>query len=60
VLQRFYGLNGGLIARFYRNKLTKGDKLRILAGKPPVPVTKALYNFSEKSFIKRERAKRDS
>jgi len=55
VLQRFYGLNEGLIARFYRNRLTKGDKIRILAGKPPVPMTKALYNFSEKAFIKRER-----
>ena len=55
VLQRFYGLNEGLIARFYRNRLTKGDKIRILAGKPPVPMTKALFNFSEKAFIKRER-----
>ena len=60
VLERFYGLNEGLVERFYRNRLTKKDKLRILAGKPPVPVTKALYNLSEKAFIKRERAKRDS
>ena len=60
VLERFYGLNEGLVERFYRNRLTKKDKLRILAGKPPVPVTKALYNLSEKAFINRERAKRDS
>ena len=55
VLQRFYGLSEGLVERFYRNRLTKGDKLRILIGKPPVPVSKALQNLSEKAFIKRER-----
>lgn len=60
VLQRFYGLNQGLIERFYAGQLTWRDKARILIGKPPVPVHKALYNFSEKAFIKRERAKRDS
>jgi len=60
VLQRFYGLNQGLIERFYAGKLKWYDKLRILIGKPPVPVSKALYNFSEKAFIRRERAKRDS
>ena len=59
VLQRFYGLNQGLIERFYAGQLKWHDKLRILIGKPPVPVSKALYNFSEKAFIKRERAKRD-
>ena len=57
VLERFYGLNEGLIARFYRNCLSKKDKLRILIGKPPVPVSKALYNFSEKAFMRRERNK---
>ena len=60
VLQRFYGLNQGLIERFYAGKLKWYDKARILIGKPPVPVSKALYNFSEKAFITRERAKRDS
>ena len=60
VLQRFYGLNEGLIERFYAGKLKWYDKLRILIGKPPVPVSKALYNFSEKAFITRERAKRES
>ena len=60
VLQRFYGLNQGLIERFYAGELKWYDKARILIGKPPVPVTKALYNLSEKAFIKREKAKRDS
>lgn len=59
VLQRFYGLPQDLIERFYAGQLTTTDKARILIGKPPVPVTKALYNFSEKAFIKRERAKRE-
>ena len=59
VLERFYGLPRPLIERFYSGYLIKNDKRRILIGKPPVPVSKALYNFSEKAFIKRERAKRD-
>lgn len=58
ILQRFYGLSDGLIKRFYANELKRRDKVRILIGKPPVPVSKALYNFSEKAFIKRERAAR--
>lgn len=60
VLQRFYGLNQGLIERFYAGTLTWRDKARILIGKPPVPVHKALYNFSERAFIKRERKRRES
>ncbi|RKQ71089.1 lycopene beta-cyclase [Litorimonas taeanensis] len=58
VLQRFYGLSEGLIKRFYAGKLTLTDKARILIGKPPVPIHKALYNFSEKAFIERERERR--
>lgn len=57
VLQRFYGLGRGLIRRFYRNELTLRDKARILIGKPPVPVSKAMINLSETAFIRRERAK---
>ena len=60
VLQRFYGLNQGLIERFYAGQLTWRDKARILIGKPPVPIHKALYNFSERAFIKRERKRRES
>ena len=59
VLQRFYGLNEALIRRFYRNELTWRDKLRILIGKPPVPVLKAIANFSERRFIRRERTQKD-
>lgn len=42
VMQRFYGLNDGLIARFYAGRLTLADQARILTGKPPVPVREAL------------------
>lgn len=55
VLQRFYTLSESLIKRFYEGNLHKKDKLRILIGKPPVPVLKALYFFSEKAFVAREK-----
>ncbi len=42
VLERFYRLSGPLIGRFYAGQSTLSDKLRILSGKPPVPLLKAL------------------
>lgn len=42
VMQRFYGLNDGLIARFYAGRLTFADQTRILTGKPPVPIGEAI------------------
>lgn len=60
VLERFYGLREGLIKRFYAEGLTKLDKLRILSGKPPVPIHKALANFDESAFIARERAQKET
>jgi lycopene beta-cyclase len=42
VMQRFYGLPASLIARFYAARPTLGDQLRILTGKPPVPLGAAL------------------
>lgn len=41
VLQRFYRLNEGLIERFYAGRSTAADMARVLAGRPPVPLTKA-------------------
>ena len=41
LLERFYRLPEGLIERFYSGNSTIGDKLRVLAGKPPVPLTSA-------------------
>lgn len=42
VLERFYGLPQPLIERFYAGRPSWLDKLRIVAGKPPVPVSAAL------------------
>lgn len=45
VLERFYRLPVELIERFYRGKLTTKDQARILLGKPPVPLLKALKSI---------------
>ncbi|ENA36625.1 MULTISPECIES: lycopene beta-cyclase CrtY [Pseudomonas] len=42
VMRRFYGLPEPLIQRFYAGQLKPSDKLRILTGKPPVPLREAL------------------
>lgn len=42
VLERFYRLSPALIARFYAGHSTMMDKARILTGKPPVPIGRAL------------------
>jgi lycopene beta-cyclase len=42
VMHRFYRLPAPLIARFYAGRLTLADKLRLVSGKPPVPVGQAL------------------
>jgi lycopene beta-cyclase len=47
VLERFYRLPLGLTQRFYAGRLTWWDKIRLLAGRPPVSVRRALANFAE-------------
>lgn len=42
VLERFYRLDPGLIARFYAGRSSAFDRLRVLGGKPPVPVGRAI------------------
>jgi lycopene beta-cyclase len=42
VLERFYRLDAGLVARFYGGQSSLFDRARVLAGKPPVPVKRAL------------------
>jgi lycopene beta-cyclase len=49
VMQRFYGLNQPLIERFYAGCSTRGDKIRILTGRPPVAILRALKCLPEKS-----------
>lgn len=51
VLQRFYRLPQPLIERFYAGQATWRDKLRILAGKPPVPISRALGCLSEAPLL---------
>ncbi len=49
LLERFYRLSPGLIARFYAGRSTWFDKARVLSGKPPVPVLRALRCLSERA-----------
>ncbi|WP_225206286.1 lycopene beta-cyclase CrtY [Novosphingobium huizhouense] len=42
VLERFYRLDEKLVERFYAGRSTAFDKIRILSGKPPVPVLAAM------------------
>ena len=42
VLERFYGLNAGLVGRFYAGQSSFTDKARILTGKPPIPIGRAI------------------
>ncbi len=42
VLERFYRLAPGLIGRFYAGQSTMADKARILTGRPPVPIGRAI------------------
>jgi lycopene beta-cyclase len=42
VLEHFYRLDENLIGRFYAGRLTGLDKMKILTGRPPVPVHRAL------------------
>lgn len=47
VLERFYRLDSRLIGRFYSGQSTLADKARVLTGKPPVPVGRALAAIKE-------------
>ena len=42
VLERFYRFPQHMIERFYRGKFTRFDQLRLLVGKPPVSIIKAI------------------
>ena len=46
MLERFYRLPQPLIERFYAGRSTRSDALRILAGRPPVPLTGALASLA--------------
>lgn len=42
ILERFYRLSPSLIGRFYAGRSTFSDKARVLTGKPPVPIVRAV------------------
>ena len=42
IMRRFYQLSEGLIGRFYAGDLTHFDKFRLLTGKPPVSIPRAI------------------
>ena len=42
VFNHFYRLGDDLVARFYAGRSTSFDKLRILSGKPPIPIFRAV------------------
>jgi lycopene beta-cyclase len=46
MLERFYRLPEPLIERFYAGRSTLADRVRILAGKPPVPLSGALATLA--------------
>lgn len=48
IMERFYRLRPPLIERFYAGKSTLFDRLRILTGRPPVPIHRALKVVREK------------
>ncbi|WP_288487394.1 lycopene beta-cyclase CrtY [uncultured Novosphingobium sp.] len=48
VLERFYGLSERLIERFYAGQSNQMDMLRILAGRPPVPIGAAVASLRGK------------
>ncbi|OZA94537.1 MAG: lycopene cyclase [Erythrobacter sp. 34-65-8] len=55
VFQRFYRLRQPLIERFYAARSTTADKARILCGKPPVSILRALSALAGQSAPLRER-----
>ena len=42
VFEHFYALKGQLVERFYAGRSTWPDRLRILTGKPPVAIPRAI------------------
>ena len=51
ILQRFYTLPQDLIERFYAGNLVTMDKVRILTGRPPIPIRTALGCVSEAKVL---------
>ena len=52
LLQRFYRMPVGLIERFYAGRLTMADRLRIVTGRPPIPLGTAIRCLPERPLLK--------
>jgi len=50
VFRHFYGLSGPLIARFYAARPTLYDRARILIGRPPVSIARAIQALREHAW----------
>jgi lycopene beta-cyclase len=56
VFARFYRLPEPLIERFYAGRSTLADRARILCGRPPVPIGRALGALSTRQPALQEAA----
>ncbi len=56
VLERFYGLDAALLGRFYAGHSSLLDKARILTGKPPIPIGRAIRGILNASGPNRHNA----
>ena len=52
VLERFYCLDPRLIGRFYAGTSTTADKARVLIGRPPVPIGRAVRALMKGSGVR--------
>jgi lycopene beta-cyclase len=52
VLERFYRLSESLIQRFYAGRPSALDRMRVLTGRPPVPVRSAVRCVSESRALR--------
>lgn len=59
VLQRFYGLGQGLIERFYAARSPLKDRVRVLWGKPPVSIPRAIKAMFQSGKPLKDRRKSD-
>ena len=50
IFQRFYRLSPRLVARFYAGRSTAADKLRLLFGRPPVPLGRAIAALAKRDW----------
>lgn len=53
VLEHFYAMPDGLIRRFYAACLSRLDRVRLLSGRPPVPVSSAARVLARRSWLAR-------